>query len=59
MGRFLSQKDMSTAKYQQEVLNSRLKRKEIPNPENIVRTHHVVCGCGDEGCIFMHVQYRK
>lgn len=54
-GRFLSQKDMSAARHEWEVLQSRLKRGEIVDADKIVRLHHIVCGCGAEGCIFMHL----
>jgi hypothetical protein len=53
MGRFLSQKDMSAARHEQEVHNSLIKRGEMPNADQIVRSQHVVCGCGAEGCIFI------
>lgn len=53
MGRCLSQKEMSAARFEEEVLNSRLKRGEIENPEHIRRSFHVVCGCGAEGCMFI------
>lgn len=51
-GRFMTPKDVAAARYETEVYNSRVKRGEI-NPEEFVRTQHVVCGCGAEGCIFM------
>lgn len=54
MGRFLSPKDISAAKYDREVYNSRLKRGQVRSPEKIVQEYHVVCGCGAEGCIFIH-----
>jgi hypothetical protein len=54
MGRRLSPKDISAAKYEQEVYNSRLKRGVVRAPDKIVREMHVVCGCGVEGCVFMH-----
>lgn len=58
MGRFLSQKDISAAKYETEVYNARVKRGEI-NADEISRTQHVVCGCGAEGCIFMTRWFHK
>lgn len=51
-GRFMSPKDISAAKHVAEVYNSRVKRGEI-DADKISRTHHVVCGCGVEGCIFI------
>jgi hypothetical protein len=54
MGRRLSPKDISAAKYEQEVYNSRLKRGVVRAPDKIVQEMHVVCGCGVEGCIFIH-----
>lgn len=51
-GRYLSQRDMSAARYDTEVFNSRLKRGEIEDADKIVETRHIVCGCGAEGCIF-------
>jgi hypothetical protein len=51
-GRFLTQKDMSAAKHEQEVWNSLVKRGKI-DESNRDRFAHVVCGCGAEGCIFI------
>lgn len=51
-GKFMSPKDLSAAKYDQEVWNSMLNRGEI-DPSKFVRTHYVVCGCGVEGCGFI------
>ena len=58
MGRRLNQVDMAAARYVTEVDNSRRKphRNLVSNPETIVRTHHVVCGCGAIGCIFISHQ---
>ena len=56
MGRFLSQKDMSSAKFAMEVFNSAIKRGDIKEADKIVRLHHVVCGCGAEGCIFISAE---
>ena len=57
MGRRLNGKDLAAAKHETEVFNSMLKRGLIKEPENILRTHHIVCGCGAEGCIFLsHVR---
>lgn len=53
MGRFLSQKEMSNARYTQEVFNSMLKRGEVYNADNIVQERMIVCGCGVEGCMFV------
>ena len=51
-GKFLSPKDLSAAKYEQEIWNSMLKRGLI-DPTKFVRTGYVVCGCGAEGCGFI------
>lgn len=53
MARRLSQKDMSTAKHEMEVYNSRKKRGLVRAPEKINSVWHVVCGCGTPGCIFI------
>ena len=53
-GRFLSPKDMSAAKHEQEVYNNHLKRGLVRSHDKIVKEMHVVCGCGAEGCIFIH-----
>ena len=45
-GRFLSPKDISAAKLEEEVFNSMLKRGEIKDPDRILRTQHIVCGYG-------------
>lgn len=55
-GRFLSPKDLAAAKKVEEAFNALRKRGEIRAPEEIVRLHHVVCGCGAEGCVFMHAE---
>lgn len=51
-GKFMSPKDLSAARHEQEVWNSMLKRGLI-DPSRFVRTHYVVCGCGREGCGFI------
>jgi len=55
MGRRLNQVDMAAARHATEVDNSRRKptRNVVPEAERIIRTEHVVCGCGAEGCIFI------
>jgi hypothetical protein len=53
-GRFLSPKDLSAAKHEMEIFNSMLNRGEVKAAERIVKTSHVVCGCGVPGCIFIH-----
>jgi hypothetical protein len=53
MGRFLSQKDMYSAKYALEAFNSALKRGDVEQQDKIIKLHHVVCGCGVKGCIFI------
>lgn len=53
MGRRLSLKDMSAAKHAWEVYNSYRKRTASAEHTQIVREDHVVCGCGEEGCIFI------
>jgi uncharacterized UPF0160 family protein len=55
-GRFLSPKDLSAAKHEMEIFNSMLNRGEVKAAERIVKTSHVVCGCGVEGCIFIHAK---
>jgi hypothetical protein len=52
MGRRLTPIDISAAKFEQEVFNSRIKRGEV-DPGTFVRTQYVVCGCGVEGCGFI------
>ena len=51
-GRFLTQKDMAAAKHVQEVWNSRVNRGQI-DESNLARLHMIVCGCGEEGCLFL------
>jgi hypothetical protein len=48
--RWLTPKDLSAAVRAQNILNSRVKRGEIEQPANY---SHIVCGCGEEGCIFI------
>jgi uncharacterized UPF0160 family protein len=55
-GRFLSPRDLSAAKHEMEIFNSMLKRGEVKAAERIVKTSHVVCGCGVPGCIFIHAK---
>jgi hypothetical protein len=55
-GRFLSPKDLSAAKHEMEIFNSMLKRGKVKAAERIVKEYHIVCGCGVEGCIFIHLQ---
>jgi hypothetical protein len=57
MGRRLTPKDLSAAKFEQEIFNSRIKRGDI-DTNTYVREHYVVCGCGVEGCGFM-ARWRK
>ena len=52
MGKYLSPKDLSAARHEQEVWNSMLNRGLI-DPSKFVRTHYVVCGCGAAGCGFV------
>lgn len=52
-GRYLSPKAIAAAKREMEIFNSMLKRGEIREPENILREHYIVCGCGAEGCGFI------
>ena len=58
-GRFLSPKDLAAAKKVEEAFNALRRRGEIRAPEEIVRLHHVVCGCGAEGCVFMHAERQE
>jgi uncharacterized UPF0160 family protein len=39
-----------------EIFNSMLNRGEVKAAERIVKTSHVVCGCGVPGCIFIHAK---
>lgn len=55
-GRFLSPKDLSAARHEMEIFNSMLNRGEIKSPDKIVKVDHIVCGCGVEGCIFIHAK---
>jgi hypothetical protein len=54
--KFLNPIGVSAAKHEMEVFNSKLARGEIKNPEEIVRLHHIKCGCGSPTCIFIHAQ---
>jgi hypothetical protein len=58
-GKFLRHADLVSAKKEEEIFNSMLKRGEIKDPEEIVRTHHVACGCGAPGCVFISVQRKS
>jgi uncharacterized UPF0160 family protein len=55
MGRRLTPKDISAARHEMEVVNSMRKRGEVKAADKIVRESHIVCGCGVEGCIFIHL----
>ena len=57
MGRRMTPKDISAARFEQEIFNSMIKRGKI-NPNDHVREHYVVCGCGAEGCGFI-ARWRK
>jgi hypothetical protein len=59
MGRFMSPVDVSAAKHETEVFNSRLKRGEVENADKIRSIRHVVCGCGVIGCIFLSIDRRE
>lgn len=52
-GKFMQVADLNAAKRETEIFNSRLKRGEIKKPETITRSRHVVCECGDPGCVFI------
>ena len=54
MGKFLKKEDMIQARKETEIFNARLKRGEVEQPKNILKSYHVVCGCGAPGCIFMN-----
>jgi hypothetical protein len=58
-GRFLSPKDISAARHEMEAINSLAKRGELRDTDLIQRYHHIVCGCGAEGCIFIRIQRRE
>lgn len=51
-GRFMTKRDLESAKRAQEIFNSRINRGEI-DPASFSRTHYTVCGCGVEGCGFI------
>lgn len=59
MKRFFSKRDMFKATDSMEIFNSALKRGKIKKSEDILRLHHVLCGCGAEGCIFISVMRKK
>ena len=59
MGRFMSPVDVSAAKHEEEVFNSRLKRGEVQDADKIRSMRHVVCGCGVTGCIFLSLDRGK
>jgi len=58
-GKFLSRVDLAAAKRELEIFNSMKKRGEVREPENILREHYVVCGCGAPGCGFIHCDRKK
>ncbi len=43
----MTTKDLSAAVRERDIMNSRVKRKEIEEPKHFT---YVVCGCGEEGC---------
>jgi hypothetical protein len=49
----MTTKDLSFAVGARDIMNSRVKRKEIEEPKHY---GHVVCGCGEEGCIWISIQ---
>jgi len=52
MGRKLSIKEMNIIKHDDAVRNAKKNRGEI-DYSNVLREQHVVCGCGEEGCVFV------
>ena len=52
-GKFLSRVDLAAAKRKMEIFNSMLKRGDVRYPDDILREHYVVCGCGAPGCGFI------
>lgn len=58
-GRKLSLKEIGIVKRNDSIINSKIKRGEYLPSDNIIRTQHVVCGCGEEGCIFVSHTKRK
>jgi GTP1/Obg family GTP-binding protein len=44
--RWMTTKDLSAAVRERDIMNSRVKRKEIEEPKHFT---YVVCGCGEEG----------
>lgn len=51
--RWMTTKDLSFAVRARDIMNSRVKRKEIEEPKHYA---YVVCGCGEEGCIWISIQ---
>lgn len=51
-GRRLSIHEMNMVRHSDEVTNSMIKRG-VYTPKENVRSQHVVCGCGAEGCVFV------
>ena len=58
-GKFLSRVDLAAAKREMEIFNSMLKRGDVRNPDDILREHYVVCGCGAPGCGFISCDRNK
>jgi len=49
MKKFLTQKAMRNIRKDIMIVNSKVKRKEMKQPNNITR-----CFCGSEGCVVIH-----
>lgn len=47
--RWLSKIDIAAAIRARNIFNSMVKRGEVEQGSN----RHVVCGCGEEGCVFI------
>ena len=58
-GRFLSRYDMQKAKFEMDMFRLAIKRGQIKDADKITRFRHIVCGCGEPGCIFISVERRK
>jgi hypothetical protein len=51
-GRWLTPKDMAAAKRHEVIWNAHIKRGLL-DLTKIAKMQHVVCGCGEEGCLFI------
>jgi hypothetical protein len=56
--KFQTLRGMGVMRHDMDVFNARLRRGEIENADDIVRTQYIICGCGAEGCGFHSVLRR-